>query len=234
MRPLTDLHRKHIGRTIWVICSGASMTYVQPSFFADKLCIAVNETFRDFPALYHTGTHHDRIDEALTAGCRVVVPEHNAGFLDQPVATRAHPNFYTFPHDHNRLSEPFDLTRLDAPDRLLLSASSAAVALHLAYYLGASSIMLCGMDGGLLDDAMNYRGYNLPVDVPSLRPTRGHTWTGHPRLTAHLVLSLVEALRARGVPVHSLNPFYNLTLEDHQFASLTEDLVTIRSYLPAR
>ena len=232
MTPLTDLHRAHIGRTIWVICSGASLSYVRHDFFADKLCIGVNETFRDFPTLYQTGTHHDHIDEALAAGCRVVVPAHACGFLDQPRIERDHPDLYTFPHAHNDLVTPFTADQVDTPDRLFLSASSAAVAIHLAYYLGASAIMLCGMDGGLLDGHMNYPGYNRPEgEFAHCHPERGYTWAGHPRLTAHIVLALIEAVRARGVHVHSLNPFFNFTLEDHRFASLSEDLATTRSFL---
>lgn len=211
-------------QTAWVVMSGASMGYVQPAFFIDKLVVTVNEAFRSFPCVYALMNHHEHVAEALAAHHLVVAPDYDCGVPRwgdwQLPADRS--RLYQFRHDVNQLTKPLDVpAALDTPDTLVMSASTAATAIHFAYLLGATFIVLCGMDGGLLDGEMNYPGYNHG----------GSTQLEHARMTAHLFVAVIDALRRRGVGIYSLNPFYNLTLEDHLFESLTEDLATVRTFV---
>lgn len=217
------LRGRHQGATAWVVMSGASMKHVRSSFFRDKLTITVSEAFRDFFHVYAFMNHHECVVEALGRGSHVVAPAHQCGVTvwgTQGLPDEPHPGLYLFEHDENQLTKLPDVAAaFDSPGKLVMSASSAASALHFAYTLGVSTIMVCGMDGGLLDGEMNYPGYN----------TDHGTQVPHARLTRHLVVAVVDEIRRRHVAVHSLNPFMDLTLEDHRFESLCEDLQTVRT-----
>ena len=89
-----------------------------------------------------------------------------------------------------------------------MSSCTTAEAIHFAAHLGASSIVLCGVDGGMLDDRWNYHGYNNGAGTNPM----------HVRLTQPLLMAVVNALRARGVNVYSLNPFVDFGLEGHVYA----------------
>lgn len=212
------------GETVWLLASGSSLTYVSRAFFADKITVAVSEAAFDFPTTYACFNHHDRVAEALDAGLIVVAPHAHCGVQAWGSLLPAqHDRLYVFDHGENQMTRPLDVSDLDGEsNRLLMTASTVVTALHFAFRLGAAAIMLCGMDGGLLDGQMNYPDY--------LRRNGGEsTRLPHIRLTTHLIVALVDEIRRRGVAVHSLNPFMNFTLEDHRFESLTEDLLSVRS-----
>ena len=41
VRYIDSLKNKHVGSDIWVLGSGASLNYVEPSFFENKICILI-------------------------------------------------------------------------------------------------------------------------------------------------------------------------------------------------
>jgi hypothetical protein len=98
----------------------------------------------------------------------------------------------------------------DKPHTLVTGGSIVTTALHFAYFLGAKNILCVGVDGGSLDGEMNYNGYERPTPL------------SHPSNVAHQLKKMANAIRGRGVPVMSILPFINLTLEDHTFESLPD------------
>ena len=209
------LKNRHQGATIYVIASGASLDYVDPQFFDDKISITVNEAYQRFglnlrgPS-YVLMHHHDAAQAAIDAGCRLVTSQHDCGFATWPHAD-FQGEYYTYRTAENTLSltPTINLGALerDADDELVISPSTVAEAVHFAAHLGATTIILCGADGGTLDGRLNVQHYN---DGAGTNPQ-------HVRLTEPLLLEVVTRLRARGVAVMSLNPFINFWLEGHVY-----------------
>jgi hypothetical protein len=76
--------------------------------------------------------------------------------------------------------------------------------MHLAAWLGASSIVLVGADCGVLDGKERIEGY----------PQGDNPWSIY---NHHHKLMKDWLADKYGVGVYSLNPFINLNLEGHRF-----------------
>jgi hypothetical protein len=98
-----------------------------------------------------------------------------------------------------------DCTDFDNPEQLVVGGVASS-ALHLAYRLGATTIICAGLDGGTLDGTTNIRSYTP-------HPTEAeHIYEMQPQID--LVCNMI---RSKGVGVYSLNPWNNFTLEGHIF-----------------
>jgi hypothetical protein len=84
--------------------------------------------------------------------------------------------------------------------------------MHIAAYMGAKHIMLCGHDCGTLDQRVTYAGYYADeIDAASYTD-----WLNE-------IEPQTIALKARlrevyGCGTYSLNPFVNLGLEGHVYS----------------
>ena len=47
-RPITELKDTHKGEDVWIIGSGSSMDYIDPSFFDNKITIGVNDVYKKY------------------------------------------------------------------------------------------------------------------------------------------------------------------------------------------
>jgi len=211
---ITELKGIHKGQDLWVIAAGPSMDYVNPSFFEGKITIGVNEVFHKYVCNYYV--RKETMQEGAMAEfftshpeCKLVMSKHSYGHLGLPK------NEVPYDHwifEHGWLSgavgglSGLNLGTLDT-DELIVSGSTITSAIHLAYYLGAHNIILCGHDCGSLD------GKNIIKEYPD--EERDGEWLG---LIERDTMELRDALKARGVNVYSLNPFINIGLEGHSYS----------------
>lgn len=218
------LKNHHAGQTIFIVASGASMDYVDSRWLNGHVVVTVNEACRDyrpfksttvdacvFGACFYALMHHrEHAQEAINAGCVVVTSEHDCGFSSWPAANFTG-DYYTYRTAENNLSVPptvnMGALERDADDELIISPSTVAEAIHFAYHLGASTIILCGVDGAALDGRWCYKGYN---DGAQTNPQ-------HVRLTWPILMQVVNAIRARGVNVYRLDPFIGHDREGHVY-----------------
>ena len=129
------------------------------------------------------------------------------------------PNSYMFKHNPREEGRDFidEISELEG-DEILVSRSTITSAIHLAAYMGAKNIILCGHDGGEIDGEQYYKGY-VKEDWKS-----ASNWSG---LKDFLVkaeqetMILKEVLKNQGIVVCSLNPFINLRLEGNKFDTYT-------------
>ena len=212
MKPITELKNIHEGHDIYVVASGASAGFIEPSFFDNKLAIGVNQVWRRFPNLdYIVRKDSNTMESARLAkkmlDFKLIVSEHNCGTLKYEKNGGA--DFY-FEHLDNKLDK-IDLSVIGT-DKIVVSYSTITSAIHIAAYMGAANIILVGHDCGMLDGKANFPGYPEPP-------------TGQPFYDKFL--SLIEpatlALRAKiqafyGCNIYSLNPFINFGLEGHIYA----------------
>ena len=209
MSTLRDMYLSEPDSTIYIVGSGKTMDYINPNFFWDKVIIGINYSAVKLPCLfaYHVSNHHDDANNIaiMQPGHAVITSEiEQVPPMDTTNAVITQPNVVRVPTTDQRYAA-FDPEADWAHDRLMLGPSSATLAMSLAYWLGANSIVLCGVDCGDIDGAGRFDGY----EVPDGQLVYG-VWQ-------KALDDMAGALRRRGVGVHSLNPWTSLALESHRF-----------------
>lgn len=209
------------GETIWILGSGATLDLVPPSFFSDKVTVVVNEVARDFPTTYAFAHHREPAQEAIDRGQTVVASEYcrcdrNDG-LNALVG-----DWYQYRHPQQPPVLEMDMGpfQRDLDDTLVVGSNTVTSAMDFAgRILGASALVLCGVDSGSFDGRWNYKRYNDPTPIFSAdKQTQGGTGYPHVRAQVALIATVTKALRMRGVFVGSLNPTVDLGLEGHSYA----------------
>lgn len=209
---LPDLRMRHAGETAWVFGSGASLNFVDPRFFDDKLVISTNGAAFHFGAKpRYAFTHHHRIFHALAADHPDTIFVANR--FDYPTRDE-----WPAPAPENVvIHEPATIENSQVhftpygadrpgPDQLVFGSSSVHGSMHLAAYLGCAAIVLVGVDCGALDGEVNFRKY------PHATQRSFRVWS------EHLVLMKRWLAETYGVSVYSLNPFVSFQLEGHTYS----------------
>ena len=206
----------HQGETIWVIGSGSSLDHIDPRFFDDKICVAVNRVGMTYGLReFYTVSHYHRdvmmvTEQRPDSPC--IVPDDDLAGPPERANTRPDTdNIYFFPHTGQRFADfrPADHWPED-PDTLVVGPTSLHMTMHFGAYLGAASLVLVGADCGYLDDRSNFDGYAIGDNPFTI-------WQ-------QTIGGVADQLRARGVAVHSLNPFTNFALEGHTFRGPTTNI----------
>ncbi len=216
---LKEIKDKHKGNDIYVIGSGASMNFVDKSFFANKLCIGINLAHKFYCCKYSV------IKDIVT---RRGLAQHLAQCEQSDsimITTQAHMGgthlfktkryeYYVFPEDE---WNGFVRIELVGTDKIVNSHSTITSAMHVAFYLGAANIILCGVDCGLLDGKANHDKYYEGAK-PQLKDAQKRIMS-HPY---HLwnVQAMRIALKKHGCNVYALNPFLTMDLEGHKYTRL--------------
>ena len=212
MKPITELKNIHEGHDIYVVASGASAGFIEPSFFDNKLAIGVNQVWRRFPNLdYIVRKDSNTMESARLAkkmlDFKLIVSEHNCGTLKYEKNSDAD---YYFEHLDNKL-EKIDLSVIGT-DKIVVSYSTITRAIHIAAYMGAANIILVGHDCGMLDGKANFPGYPEP-------PTGKPFYDQFIGMIEPATLALRAKIQAfYDCNIYSLNPFINFGLEGHIYA----------------
>ena len=204
---LLSLKDSWANETVYVLGSGSSNNFLDPSFFDDKKCIAVNFVAREFGLRnFITFTHYkdDAISMALQfTEQKVVVREWHLG----KQVTALMPNLIIANSDNEEApGERFDPESYHG-ESILFGSSGIHGAMHLAAYMGAKSIILVGADCGTLDGKDRFNGY----------PSGDTPWALYDN---HLRLMKNWLKDSYGCNVYSLNPFVNFNLEGHSFRGI--------------
>lgn len=216
--PITELKSKHAGADIWVIVSGPSMEYVDPEFFRNKIVIGVNQVFRRFPCTYLVRKDAEHAEEAALTGIPLIIAEHDGGGHANP-KNEVPVDAWFFEHpdlDEGRILQIDDTSALDVigTDRLIVSHSTVTTAMHMAAYLGAANIILCGCDGGAIDGKIHYPSYYNP-ELEKIDDAFYRGWV-------RIIMFQTYQVRARlqkvyGCRIYTLNPFLGFLLDGHVF-----------------
>lgn len=206
---------------IYVLGSGATLDYIKPTFFENKHVIATNLVGERL-GLYDIGcrrlfTHSHYHEDTFMLAEKY--PHH---FFWTPLGDQGHsaepkrddlPNVVFYPHEPTK----YDFNVDDAWPRhesgLIVGSTSVHGSMHLACKLGASTVILVGVDCGLLDGRANQQGYESGNLVTS--DTIG--WLARWELHLREVKDRLRAVYQ--VDFHSLNPFINLNLEGHEWTN---------------
>lgn len=206
---------------IYVLGSGATLDHIKPRFFENKHVIATNLVGERL-CLYDIGcrrlfTHSHYHEDTYRLAEQYPhhffwTPEGDQGHVGSPGRTDL-PNVSHYPHKPTTYEFNVDQAWPDQPEGLLVGSTSVHGSMHLACKLGASTVILVGVDCGLLDGDANHFGYTSGNLVTSDRIEWLARWELHLR-------QVRNRLRAEyQVDFHSLNPFINLNLEGHEWTN---------------
>ncbi|MFX4228253.1 MAG: hypothetical protein ACFHHU_10330 [Porticoccaceae bacterium] len=216
---------KHKGEDIYVICSGPSLGYIAPTFFDKKTTIGVNKVIEKVNCTYVIAKEYvsPRWEfRAIGSGSRIFASQYKSGNRKYGLARKNSKSFRSdgvcyFNHQEN-MQDEIDEHELNRTDRLIVSWSTVASAMHLAYIMGAKNIILVGHDCGTLDEAQhcsNYGESESTVDAWSNDKSSYLNWLS--KIEAQ-TLQVANHLRTSGkIGVYSLNPFINFGLEGHVY-----------------
>ena len=224
-RPHTELKNTHKDEDIWVIGAGASLNFVDKSFFDNKLVIGVNRVCKFFRCDYIVSKDargFGEITENLKEA-KLILSEWESGnpktwkgnlINESAELNKVNYEHYYFTHPNKPYEEP--ILEEVGTENIIVSHSSITSAIHLAAYMGAKNIILCGHDCGMVNGEITINGY-----YGKLKPDQGdlksyHHWLARSieRHTINLKKKLKEVY---GTNVVSLNPFINLGLEGNKY-----------------
>jgi len=202
---LEDFRDVHCCKTVYVFGSGATLNYLAPSFFDDKICVATNFCGSVFGlGRYYVFSHYhaDAVLEARRDESIAVFTPHREHGTDAEFLVEVS-KVVTFPTTTGRPGTSFNPSGKDWPtldNSLVIGSSGIHGAMHLAAYLGAKFIVLVGADCGTLGGAERVEGY-----------VQGeHPWELY---ESHLRDMKQRLFEMYGCQVYSLNPFINYSLE---------------------
>lgn len=210
---LSDFSNRHRGETIYVFGSGATLNYLDPTFFDDKRCVATNFVGGVFGLKhYDTFTHYHQ-DAAIVAqekGARFVIAPRREHGVEGEWVDNVPPNVILFDTDTGKPGLTFDPDGKDwptKPESLVIGSSSLHGSMHLAAHMGAKSIVLVAADCGTLGFKHRVDGYE----------TVGHQpWALYEE---HLRMMKSKLQAVYGCQIYSLNPFANPNLEGVPYRS---------------
>jgi len=222
-RPITELKDTHKGEDVWIIGSGSSMDYIDPSFFDNKITIGANEAYKKYEhCSYNFMIDNGGIDiprtkipleeiieyvETKSPSSKVVVSEYDCGVLLRAKNEHDTTTDYWYFETLDTQCTPVDYSVLGT-DKLIVGASVITSALHFAAYLGAKNIILCGCDCGYIDNKCHLEEYG---------PVKEETPTWLEGINAQNIKTRDAILDKFDINIHSLNPFINLGLEGHKY-----------------
>ena len=219
---IKELKDRHCGEDIWIIASGSSLNYIDPSFFENKVTVAVNRACCFFECDYvvtkdKRGFEHIR-NGTLNKDIKIVISRsdcgnpsacyHNIDQIDHSLVY-----FY----DHGRNFRPPQIEVIDKnSDSLITSWSTITTSIHFAAYLGAKNIIICGHDCGKIDGNVSISGYSDIIEHVQGSEKEYYKWLIDLESDTDLVCSKVKD--QYGCNIHSLNPFIHPSKLQRRFS----------------
>ena len=218
---MSNLQRRHVelknihkGEDIWIIASGPSMNFVSPDFFANKISIGVNRVNIKFHCDYLVAKDPSGLNEleGNQQEAKLILSKWAYGNPGSKLnsASKEH---WIFDHPAKPAEKPD--TSVIGTDFIVVSHSTITSAIHLAAYMGAKNIIICGHDCGAINGMVSIKDY-YANSAPIQQTDAGYfKWLGH--IEKHTVQVCGVLKSHYDVNIHSLNPFINLNLEGNHF-----------------
>lgn len=210
-REIRELKNIHKGLDIWVIGAGSSMNFVDPSFFKGKITIGVNHVYIKFKCDYLIRKENKGIKEAYETGSVLIVSEYNRAGNSNRKLNEIDGDYFYFKHLPSKNTE-IDFS-IVGTDKIIVSWSIITSAIHVAAYMGAKNIMLCGHDCGMLDGKNNFNGYYENLSNRTIEWYSSYL----KKIEDQTVQVKKKMKEIYSCNVYSLNPFVSLNLEGHKF-----------------
>jgi hypothetical protein len=217
---ISELKNIHSGQDIYVIASGASLNYISPSFFENKITVGINQVYRKFKCSYLVRKEGSHLAESIATGAKVICSLWDSGDITKGKKKKntlgnENLSFYVFEHMDNRHTT-IDFSILNT-HKLIVSYSTITTALHAAAYMGAKNIIIVGHDCGLINDKFVFDGY-----YKNISETPWKNWNDYinwlTKIESQTTLTKEKLQSHYKCNIYSLNPFINYNLEGNSFS----------------
>jgi len=212
---VNTLKNRHKKRDAYVVGSGASLDFIAPEFFYNKIVICINHTIEIIKyaeSMYLVAKEPDKVmqDAAKEKKALIVMCKHHSGLPKNPVNKTLYPEItYMFDPQAGVIKKKSKGIALER------SSSTIVTGLHLAAYMGCSNIILVGHDCGTLNGEMHVRGYNKKNAV--MKGSAYKKWMKHNKVEQKTLAAKKLIQQFYNTRVYSLNPFINFGLEGNQY-----------------
>lgn len=216
MKNIEEIKNTCKGADIWIIAAGASMNWIFPSFFDGKITIGINEVYKKYDCQYlirkEAKGSEDVLKYIADVDTRLIMSCWDIG--NHAKRNPIYDNVLYFNHYNNKL----DI--IDFPvddDCIIVSWSTITSGMHIAAYMGAKNIILCGHDCGAIDGKVMFNGYLPRFDntADKLVDEGYLDWVSKIESQSIMVRKWIK--ENYGCNIYSLNPFLNPGLEGHKW-----------------
>jgi hypothetical protein len=216
MKSITELKDIFAGQDVYLLGSGASLNYINPSFFEGKNTVCVNRVAEIYlPTASVTVTKYHKLAKEFAekfSEMKVVCSFGNQGSPNAGALPEGYKNLYSFMHNPNRDAATDIRTTFTKEDGwLLVSWSTITSAMHFCAYSGAKNIIIVGLDSGSIDDKQWVDGYWSEENQTDKRKKLNLKFEQQSIIAKEVIRDVY------GCNIHSLNPFINYNLEGHKY-----------------
>jgi hypothetical protein len=216
MKSITELKDIFAGQDVYLLGSGASLNYINPSFFEGKNTVCVNRVAEIYlPTASVTVTKYHKLAKEFAekfSEMKVVCSSGNQGTPNAGALPEGYKNLYAFMHNPNRDAATDIRTTFTKEDGwLLVSWSTITSAMHFCAYAGAKNIIIVGLDSGSIDDKQWVDGYWSEENQTDKRKELNLKFEQQSIIAKEVIRDVY------GCNIHSLNPFINYNLEGHKY-----------------
>lgn len=227
IRDFKDIHKK---KDIYVLASGKSVDFIDPSFFDNKIVIGINQAYKKTPCQYLVRKENALLDDVLqkNPASIIFISKGDKGQLDSnnlqscersPFCDRT----VVFNHLKN---ENTTVVFPQEEDCLIVSYSTITSGIHLAAYMGAKNIILIGHDCGTLDNEVNFTDYHSKESYEICHKQGATDYEKWLTKIETQTIQIKKILQDKyGCNIYSLNPFINFGLEGHVYKNSCDSKV---------
>jgi len=215
IRSVKELRNKHKYEDVWILGSGSSLNFIAPEFFTNKLVIGVNWMYRHFTCDYLVVHHHEIVKQICLERAldqlffKLVVSEFQCCAFKDGQYAFPDAEIYIYKHeDQGYMVNNYRPLIIPTADKILSGGTTVIDAVGLAIHMGCRNIMLCGCDGGGIDNETNIRNY--------YREYSKSDQIGHSVRSLQIIIELRDELKKYGINIYTLSPFMGLGLEEHK------------------
>lgn len=173
---LEDFKNIHQGQDIYVMGSGKSCDFLDPSFFENKICIGINQAYKKYNCQYLVKKdfvgNDGAFDYARDNDATIFYSQKAMGTLHNTDPTKhmkkgedaskiktimfKHPGMLYHDGGYDTIKKIYAAD----DNKLMISFSTITSGIHLAFYMGAKNIILVGHDCCFINKQTNYDGYH--------------------------------------------------------------------------
>jgi hypothetical protein len=216
MKSITELKDIFAGQDVYLLGSGASLNYIDPSFFDGKNVVCTNNVAQVYlPTANVSVTKYHSVARQLAEKfpeMKVVCSAGNQGGVGAGALPDGYENLYQFMHNSNRDGSTDIRGQFPKENGwLLVSWSTITSAMHFCAYAGAKNIIIVGLDSGSIDDEQWVNGYWTEDQKTDKRKQLNIDFEQQSIIAKEVIRDVY------GCNIHSLNPFINYNLEGHKY-----------------
>ena len=221
MNLINKLKNIYLGKDIWVLGTGPSMNYIEQSFFNNKITIGINRICKFFNCDYIVAKDPNGFSEIIkykSEKTKIILSEYSTGIKDSRI-NKIEGDHFIFPHRQNNEKIDLSVIRKDS-NEIVVSQSTITSAIHIAAYMGAANIIICGHDCGTINGHSNIEGYYKGIN-PAQKTNYGYVnWLSEIEKNT---ISVKDAIKKEfSCNIYSLNPFLNLNATGYEYLSADE------------